>query len=351
MRNAHLTARLTARLTAGVTSGLTALALLAAAPAGAAVQQERLEPDRLTRGADVRVPHIEDGVFVDGERRVDLGAPRAVLLGRSGDSFVVGTTSRNGTSRRKVVRILPDDSLRTLLTKVSPWELVLSEDGRRIVNAHPGKRRRTILKVWSARTGELQRRARLKGYAAVLTARGRRVILSDWDRGTFAWRFSGRTRTITKRPGGLAHIGNNLLSSYTGDPYEGGCMKLSPLDEPRRTLWLSCDERVESIGPRGRRIATVHILSDGIGPNEVATRTTRGTLLDRYSTGGWFGMISWESPTTVLLETNGRRRAATVRCTDDGCENASDPEPVETPRPAVLERIQRRDSVLTRRGR
>ena len=40
--------------------------------------------------------------------------------------------------------------------------------------------------------------------------------------------------------------------------------------------------------------------------------------------------MSNTSPTALLLETNGRRKAATVRCTDAGCERASDLSPVET---------------------
>ena len=49
---------------------------------------------------------------------------------------------------------------------------------------------------------------------------------------------------------------------------------------------------------------------------------------------GWFGAIDFETTTAVLLETNGPRKAATVRCTDAGCERASDLSPTVHPRVA-----------------
>ena len=49
----------------------------------------------------------------------------------------------------------------------------------------------------------------------------------------------------------------------------------------------------------------------------------------------WFGRFSWESPTTMLLETHGRKRSATVRCDLADCEDATDPEPTVMPRPGT----------------
>ena len=55
------------------TAGLTLVALTAAlalvAPAQAGAPTIELQPQQLTRGADIAVPHIEDGDFVDGVRR------------------------------------------------------------------------------------------------------------------------------------------------------------------------------------------------------------------------------------------------------------------------------------------
>jgi hypothetical protein len=71
-------------------------------------------------------------------------------------------------------------------------------------------------------------------------------------------------------------------------------------------------------------MATIDLLSDGIGPNLVTVRSGSGTRLARFDVNGWFGEIGFENATSLLLETNGRRKAATVRCTDAGCERASD---------------------------
>ena len=62
--------------TAGLVLAAITTALTLAAPAQAAAPTVELQPQRLARGADIAVPHIEDGswgdVFVDGPRRVEL---------------------------------------------------------------------------------------------------------------------------------------------------------------------------------------------------------------------------------------------------------------------------------------
>jgi hypothetical protein len=75
---------------------------------------------------------------------------------------------------------------------------------------------------------------------------------------------------------------------------------------------------------------TMHLLTDGLGPGELKLRTVRGSKLATYTTG-WFSGWQWESPGTLLLDVNGRRKSATVRCTLDACENATDPVKVSAP--------------------
>jgi hypothetical protein len=75
---------------------------------------------------------------------------------------------------------------------------------------------------------------------------------------------------------------------------------------------------------------TFHILTDGLGPGEIRLRTIGGTKLATY-TSNWFSSWGWESPGIVLLDTNGKKQSAVVRCTRDACENATDAEPVRTP--------------------
>jgi hypothetical protein len=332
------------RATTTVATVLTGMLLLGATATSAAAPQVELDPGKLSRGPDVAVPHVEGDDFVDGARRVDLPGKNAVLLGASGDAYVVGTSAANGAVNRRILRVEADGSLTTLLTKVSPYEVVLSEDGSRLVAVRYGTRRASPVTVWSATTGARLAQRSFRDFPSVLAATGGRVLLSSWDRGVFWWRPGRpRTRTVTDRPGGIASIDHDLLATYTGDPYMGGCTVLSRLTRPGRVLWRSCRERVDALSPDGTRMATIGILVDGIGPSSVTQREVDGTPLASYS-AYWFGRFSWEDPTTMLLETHGRKRSATVRCDLADCEDATDPEPTVMPRPGTSRR-----SVLTTR--
>ena len=56
-------------------------------------------------------------------------------------------------------------------------------------------------------------------------------------------------------------------------------------------------------------MATIDLLSDGIGPTYVAVRTGAGHKLGAYLVkDGWFGEITFETNTALLLETNGLAR-------------------------------------------
>jgi hypothetical protein len=82
-------------------------------------------------------------------------------------------------------------------------------------------------------------------------------------------------------------------------------------------------------------MATIHILSDGLGPSHVWLRRDGGRLLAHYSTAGWFGALEWETRTALLLDTNGAQKSATVRCVVADCERASALRPVPQLRPAA----------------
>ena len=43
-------------------------------------------------------------------------------------------------------------------------------------------------------------------------------------------------------------------------------------------------------------------------------RKIGGAAVAHYSINGWFGRIWWETPTKLLMESNGKTQAATVRC-------------------------------------
>ncbi len=133
-----------------------------------------------------------------------------------------------------------------------------------------------------------------------------RVLLGGWKR-TLQWRFTtDRSRTVVKKGANVADIEHDLLAFYTRDPYVGGCTKLVRLSDPSTTLWRSCDHRVWDISPDGTRLATIDLLSDGVGPGDVTIREIDGSAVARYGTG-WFSSVEWESADTVLLGVNGRR--------------------------------------------
>ena len=335
-----------------MTSVLRALALAATAtvwgtalmaPAQAAAPVD-LQPEDLSRGADIAVPHIEGGDFVDGKRTVDVGGSRAYLLGRAGKAWLVGTSDENGAGRFRIVRVKADDTTTVIKRGISFYELELSENGRYFVHAGRGSRMALPIRVFSARTGHLKVEKDFANYPEVLGMDGPRVLLSSWAKGHAGVRSwdttTGTVTRITRRPANIVDIGNDLLASYTKDPYLDGCVVLTKLSDPKTRLWKSCTERIDAISPDGDRMATVHILSDGIGPGEVWEREIDGTLLGDYTTG-WFGRIGFETDTDLLLEINGDTQASTARCSNGSCENATDPVVVKAPRVSTVRPAQR----------
>ena len=309
----------------------TALAASVLAPAQAAAPTVELQPDKLTRGADIAVPHIEDGDFVDGARRIELPGTVARVIGRSGDSWLVGTNNVDRKRNRRVVRVAPDGSVTDVLRNVDPSTVILSADGstlawQRFVN----RGRKVITYAGSAADGTVLGSKGPARNVTLLDVDAERVVLSSEGR-TFTWTYgTGGTRTIVKKTGGMASLQHDLLMVYTKDPYLGGCTRLVELSRPRVKRFASCRERVGAISPDGTQMLTMHILTDGVGPGELKLRTIRGSKLATYTTN-WFAGWEWESPGTLLLDVNGKRRSATVRCTLGECESATDPVKVKTP--------------------
>lgn len=319
------------RLLATAAAGLTALAVLAG-PATAAPATTEIKPGALPRGADVAIPHLEDKTVVDGAVRIPVQAAVVRLLGKSGTSYVVSTMNRRGDSSR-IVRIAADGT-RTVIAKGEVWEATLSSDGLRVF-ATRYRNRSTVLTGWDVATGQVAVTKRFRGYPNFLDALGDRVLLGVWGRGTLSWDVaSGVVVRLTTRVGGSASLEEDLLSTYTADPYQGGCTVVSRISATGDDLWKSCSERVESFAPGGKRMVTVGILSDGIGPNQASVRTVTGRLVARYEVEAWFGALTFETPKALLLESNGKRQAATVRCVKSDCERAGDLAPVQPPRAA-----------------
>lgn len=304
----------------------TALAL----PAQAAAPTVDLQPQQLARGVDIAVPHIEDGDFVDGDRRVELPGTVARVIGPSGGGWLVGTNNVDRERNQRVVRVSADDSVTVVLRQVDPASVVLSEDGSALFAVGRSRRTSATVRVWAPVDGSLLAERTFRGYPEVVSARGPKVLLRTTGR-TFWWKWAkDNVRPVTSRLSGPASIEHDLLSIYTKDPYDGGCTKLVRLSDPSDTVWKSCRERVAAFSPDGTQLLTFHILTDGLGPSEIHLRETDGTRLASWTTS-WFSGWGWESPGTVLLEVNGKRRSATVRCTLGACDNATDPVKVQAP--------------------
>lgn len=315
------------RVSVALTAGLAAV-MAGVAPAHT-VEAVELRPAALERGADIRIPHLEGRTVVDGDVRVRVrGSGRVVLLGRSGKGYVVGVTRDDG-SGGVIKRVRPGAPARVLLRGVSPYVLQLSGDGQHLARVSGNTPKSTRITVYRASNGTVLRGRTFPGSASVLDLVEGRMVIGSWgpDR-TLWWNFlSNATATIVGRIGSAADITGNRLATYTGDPYQGGCVVVSRLDAPRAATWRSCRERVAAFSPEGGRMATIHILSDGLGPNEVRVRKPSGKAIGRY-TARWFGPLVFENERALLLDTNGAKWAATVRCVAATCLRASDLRPV-----------------------
>lgn len=314
-----------------------ALLLGAAAPA-AAVPETELRPARLDRGEDVAIPHLEGKTVVDGDIRIDVQAGSVTLLGKSGDDYVVGAANSNYSGRFRVLRFTPSGTKTVLFRDVPIYELDLSDDGAQVASSRV-RDSRTRVRVFSAVDGTEQASRRFDGSTAVLDLDAGQMVLGGWSpQRTFSWDTSSdAVEKVVGRVGYEADISADRLATFTKDPYLGGCSVVTTLGNATDRLWTSCARRVDSFSPSGTRIATIHILSDGIGPNDVWLRRTGGKLLAHY-TAEWFGLLSWESDASLLLDTNGKTKSATVRCLVADCERASDLRPrpryrVTTPGP------------------
>jgi hypothetical protein len=305
-------------------------------PAQAAAPTVELQPDRLARGADIAVPHIEDGDFVDGGRRIELPGTIARVIGPSMGGWMVETSRPNAvgeTLRRhdRVAHVLPSGAVRTVLRHVDPSIVVVTEDGSSLLGVPDTGRSRATVRVWSPVDGSLVASRSFRGFPEIVTAEGAKALVRTTTR-TFWWNFARNEvrRPLTTRLTGPASIEHDLLVTYTRDPYLGGCTKLVRLSRPELAVWTSCRDRVAAFSPDGTQLLTFHILTDGLGPGELHLREVDGTKLATWTTG-WFSGWGWESSGAVLLEVNGRRRSATVRCVLTQCENATDPVQVQAP--------------------
>ncbi len=317
------------KLTVAAAAAAALALLLGSAAQAAPVPETRLRPASLDRGPNVTIPHLDGKTVVDGTTRIRVDAGAVRLLGKSGTDYVVGASNTNGDDNFRVLRFTPSGSRTVLLRGVPIWELVLSDDGTQIGRASGQTARHTLLVVWSALDGHRQASRRFNGSVSILDGDGHRMVLGGWGPNrTFWWNpAKNTTARIADRPGYAADIGADRLAMFTKDPFFGGCSVVTTLKAPRERLWKSCRQRVATFAPRGTRMATIDLLSDGIGPADVWLRGSHGRALAHY-TAKYFGALDWESDRSFLLDTFGTVKAATVRCVIVDCERASRLRPV-----------------------
>ncbi|MCY7395611.1 MAG: hypothetical protein LH468_05540 [Nocardioides sp.] len=325
--------RLSAVLTTGLATGLatvlvTGLALVGPQAATAVLDRPAtpviLKPTQLPRGGDVAVPHIEGTTVVDGSTRIPVtGSERVTLLGRSGAGYVVAAFDDQG--RQHVLRATTS-GVTPLVRPSRKGDLVqLSADGTRLAQAASTRGTRTRVRVWDAGSGALVGSRTLTGSTTLLDLDGSRVLLHNDVVATQLWSpDTDAVTAVSKRRGYRADIAADRLATFDRDPFDGGCTVVSRLSKPGKPLWRSCNERVESWSGDGRRMATVDLLSDGIGPSQVLVRGAGGASKAVYRIRGYFGLLTWESAKALLLEAYGRKKGATLRCTGATCVRASD---------------------------
>lgn len=302
----------------------TLAATLVATPASA-VPTQTLNPSKLPRGADVTIPHVEGKTVVDGAVRIVVKAANVRLLGKSGTAYIIGTSDRNGSGGR-VLRLQANGTA-TDLGRTSVYETVLSGDGQTVASSRSTGGGKTVVKARSATTGVVVAKQSFAGYQNVLDAQGTKVVVGGFEKtGTQLWDTATDTVTVvSRRVGYQADLSLDLLASFTKDPYDGGCTVLSSITKPGKRLWQSCADAIAGFSTDGSHLATVDILSDGLGPSAVTVRTIPGQPVGNYKVNrGWFGELVFESPNVLLLETSGPHKTATIRCTAATCERASD---------------------------
>lgn len=301
-----------------------ALLVATTVPAYAVDRVDLSRPGTIERGDDVRIPHLDGRTIVDGDTRIEVPGALA-LMGLSGEDYLV-QTRRDGKYR--VERVSPDGSATVLLAGKRALHTELTGDGRYVLRNDNSPA--AVITAYDATDGSEMASRSFRRYGSVIGSGDGIVYVTRWSpaQRTFAWDVAADTRTVVvDQYGSIADVDADRISVYTGDPYEDGCLQVRQLSDPETLVWESCTQRVTAFSPDGALMATIHILSDGIGPGEVQLREADGTLLVRYA-ATWFGATRWEDADTLLLEANGKRRGATVRCDGTDCERASDVERV-----------------------
>jgi hypothetical protein len=285
-----------------------------------------IKPATIARGADIAVPHLEGTTIVDGAVRVPLNTARARLYGKWQGSYIAATGNKQW-GNVKLWRVSSAGATKQLAAGIDPFNTLLDAEADQVVYSYGDSTSRPTIGLYDL---GLDKELAARAFASLPT-------LLEFDQGLVVATFTSLTiKTVTwdtvanlvvkvnGKQSNYASKAHDLLGYFNKDPFLGGCQVLAHLSDPTDVLWTNCDERIEAVSPDGRRVATIPLLSDGIGPADVLLRKIGGTPLAHYTIAGWFGAVTWETSTKLLMESNGKNRSATIRCKVTDCDRATD---------------------------
>ncbi len=298
--------------------------MLALAPADAA-ETIAIKPASLPRGPDIKGPHLDGTTIVDGDVSVKVKRPNVRLYGKWHDQYVAAT----GTSawdKVKLVRISASGKVTLLREFIDPFTAVLDAKNDQIAYSYGGNTQKPTLAVYDFGIGD---EVQVHGFVAM-------PQLLGFDDGLMVASFAEpKAKTITwntvtdeivkvnAKQGNYVSVAHDLLGYYSKDPQFGGCQVLAHLSNPGDVLWTNCGQRIEAVSPDGKRVATIPLLTDGLGARDVIVRKATGKVLAHYTIDNFFGTIWWETNTKLLMDANGKTKAATVRCQVAVCSRAT----------------------------
>lgn len=293
-----------------------ALTLIAApATAGPTVD---IRPGALPRGVEGTVPYVfGTNTIIDAEHTVRVRTQRPIdLLGKAPGGYVVaGTDPRD----RTVVWFVNAQGQRRVLSRGQEYAEV-SDSGSALVTSRGY--RPTTLSVINVGTGTVVRTRTFRGVRQGLDVHRGKVLVGGGSGALWTLK-TNTVRPVTTRSAYNADLSNDLMATFSGDPYRDGCTTVTRISNPATRVWHSCEEAVHAWSPDGKRMVTAYKLSDGPGPHEVDVRGVRGKHIATYRVARNFGPIVWESNLSLMLWANGRDRAAMVRCMDTTCQRVS----------------------------
>jgi hypothetical protein len=317
-----------------LTTTIASLAL--AAPllvSGAATAQApaplQIKPGQLARGADISVPHVEGTTIVDGAIKIKVAVKRVLLYGKWNDAYIVALGNAQWGNVR-LARVAKNGAVKVLREGIDPFNAVLDAEADQVAYSFGEATQVPTIEVYDL---GLKDEIAARGFASL-------PILLEFDEGlvvaslaefkirTISWdTVADDVVVLNHKQGNYASKAHDLLGFYSKDPFNGGCQVLARLSDPTDRLWTNCDERIEAASTDGKRLATIPLLSDGIGPADVGLRSVKGKLLAHYTIKGWFGELSFETPQALLMQANGNTQSAVVRCVVTVCDRATDLEP------------------------